>query len=305
MTHLYRVFGLSLESIIDCPELLPAESASQPDLVIRYGEVPQTLENAADRGPRWQAAPGRFLVNVEGLGRFFVRDGREICIQPLAAVAEEAIRLYLLSGCLAILLHQRRLFVLHCSGVATERGAVLFAGKSGTGKSTMVSAFLERGYKIVADDMLALTFDDQGRVVALPGFPQVKLWADSAKALGRSTDGLRRVTAADDKFIAPERERFSSDPAPLHAIYDLRVGEVATPSLEPLAHTPRFHILLDHTWQKATLTGLGVREWHFQTAARIAALTYAARLTRPPEPLDIPRTAGLIEADLRREHRLV
>jgi hypothetical protein len=45
-----------------------------------------------------------------------------------------------------------------------------------------------------------------------------------------------------------------------------------------------------------------VREWHFQTAARIAAVTYAARLTRPPEPLDIQRTADMIEADLDKDH---
>ena len=304
MAHFYRVFGLALESAIECPELLPAEATTQPDIVIRTGDAPQTLEQPAETWTHWQTAPGHFLVNVEGLGRFHVRDGREITVQPAEGVSEETIRLYLLSACLSILLHQRRLFVVHCSGVATPMGAVLFAGKSGTGKSTTVSAFLERGYKILADDMLALTFNEEGQVMALPGFPQVKLWADSAEALGRSTAGLRRVVPQHDKFIAPERERYSAAPIRLHAIYDLRVVEGSELLLEPLAHTARFHILLDHTWQKATLTGLGVREWHFQTAARVASLTYAARLTRPPEPLDIIQAANLIEADMQREHTL-
>lgn len=302
MPFYYQVFSLSLESALECPELLPAASTPAPDIAFRYAELPRTLQDAAGTGPRWQASPGQFLVDVEDLGRFHVRDGREISIEPLAGIAEEAIRLFLLSAALSILLHQRRLFVLHCSGVATKRGAVLFAGKSGTGKSTMLSALLERGYRSMADDMLALTFDPQDRVMALPGFPQVKLWADSARALGRPTQGLRRVTPAADKFIASERDRFSADPAQLHAIYDLRVAEIPEPSLEPLAHAARFNILLDHTWQKATLAGLGVREWHFQTAARIAAVTYAARLTRPPEPLDIQRTADMIEADLDKDH---
>jgi hypothetical protein len=166
----------------------------------------------------------------------------------------------------------------------------------------MAGAFLERGYKILADDMLALALVQDRQIIALPGFPQVKLWQDSAEALGRSTHGLRRAVPTEAKYIAPESGRFSSAPASLHAIYDLRVGDVREPFLERLAPAPRFNILLDHTWQKATLYGLGVREWHFKTAARIASLTYTARLTRPQEPLDIQRTADVIEADMQLEH---
>ena len=225
--------------------------------------------NAPSPAPRWQTAPGQFLTHQEGFCDFFVHKGREIVIQPHPGVPEEAIRLYLLGTCLSILLHQRRLFVQHTSGIATGRGIVLFSGRSGVGKSTMVSAFLERGYKIVADDMLALTLDPDAGVLALPGFPQVKLMADFARALGRSIEGLRRVVPGHDKFISPERERFSAVPARLHAIYDLSVADVPAPAVCAARPHPRFNILLDHTWQKATLFGLGVREWHFQTAARV------------------------------------
>jgi hypothetical protein len=302
MPHVYRIFGLLLESELECPELLPAEPGPQPDIRFVYGDVPADLEQPVTRAPRWQTAPGQFISHQEGFGDFYVHDGLEIVMHPHPRVPGEAVRLYLLGTCLSILMHQRRLFVQHTSGIATGRGVVLFGGQSGVGKSTMVSAFLERGYKIVADDMLALTLDAQAGVLALPGFPQVKLMADSAMALGRSTEGLRRVMPGHDKFISPERERFSAEPARLHAIYDLSVADVPAPVVLPLAHTARFNILLNHTWQKATLFGLGVREWHFQTAARIASLTYAARLTRPREPLDVRRTVDLVEADMLREH---
>ena len=188
---------------------------------------------------------------------------------------------------------------MHCSGVHTPTGAVLFSGNSGMGKSTLVSAFLERGYKILADDMLALTFDEQDQLTVLPGFPQVKLWADSARALGRSTEGLRRVTPEYERFFAPEVERFDPTPGPLRAIYFLRTHNKTEFLLERLEHTPRFNLLLDNTWQKLTLPGLGLREWHFLMAARIASVVYAARLTRPQEPLDIHQTADVIEHDLQ------
>ena len=301
MAYYYRVFGLAVESVLACPELLPMEPTSTPDVFIRYGEVPEELEHPADAGARWQTAPGMYLLNLKRIGRFQVRDGSEILIQPKQGISEESIRTFLLSACLSILLHQRKMFALHVSGIHTEHGAVLFAGNSGMGKSTLVSAFVRRGYKMLSDDMLALIFNEQGSVVALPGFPQVKLWADSAEALGRSTDGLRRVMPQYEKFVAPEIENFDPTPAPLRAIYFLRHHQSPEFLLEPLAHAPRFNALLDNTWQKLTLPGLGLREWHFQTAARIASLMYAARVTRPIEPFQLQKMMDLIETDFQRE----
>jgi hypothetical protein len=300
----YRVFGLHLGSEMACPELLPGDESAEPDILIRRGVVPEELEEPVDSGARWQTAPGMYLLNLPRVARYLVRDGQEIVVQAREGVSEDRVRTFLLSACLSILLHQRKLFAIHCSGVQTPHGAVLFSGNSGMGKSSLVGAFLERGYRILADDMLALKFDEQDRVIALPGFPQVKLWADVARALGRSTEGLRRVLPEYERFIAPEADRFSSEPLPLHAIYFLRIHNNPDFRLEPLDHAPRFNALLDNTWQKLTLPGLGLREWHFQTAARIASLTYAARLIRPQEPLDLRRTADLLEEDFKLEHAL-
>ena len=300
MSYFYKVFGLSLESPLACPELLPGKAGSAPDVVIRYGEVPEELENPADSGARWQTAPGRYLLNLKRVGRFLVKDGSEIVIQPVESISEDEIRTFLLSACLSVLLHQRKLFALHVSGIHSGQGAVLFAGNSGAGKSTLVSAFLQRGYKMLSDDMLALTFDEQGRVTTLPGFPQVKLWADSAAALGRSTEGLRRILLKYEKFAAPTVEHFDPKPTPLHAVYFLRHHQSPEFILEPLSETPRFNAFLDHTWQKLTLPGLGLREWHFMTAARIASLTYAARVTRPIEPFQLQELADLVETDFQR-----
>jgi hypothetical protein len=178
---------------------------------------------------------------------------------------------------------------------------VLFAGNSGTGKSTLVSTFMQRGYKMLSDDMLAVVFNEQNKAIVLPGFPQVKLWADSAQALGRKTDGLRRVMPDHEKYISPEVESFDPAPTPLHAIYFLRNHQFPEFILEPLPHAPRFNSLLDNTWQKLTLHGLGLREWHFHTAARIADSVYAARITRPVEPFQLEKMVTILENDFQRD----
>ena len=115
MTHFYHVFGLSLEAALTCPELLPAAASSAPDIVIRFGEVPESLENPADSGVRWQSAQGRYLLNLLRVARFLVTEGREIVVQPVPGVPEDTIRVFLLGTCLSILLHQRKLYALHCN----------------------------------------------------------------------------------------------------------------------------------------------------------------------------------------------
>jgi hypothetical protein len=301
MSYFYKVFGLTVESPLICPELLMDNSGDVPNIVIRFGEVPEALEAPVDSGARWQTAPGLFLLNLKRIGRFLVRAGSEIVIEPVEPMAEDNIRTFLLSSCLSILLHQRKMFALHVSGIHTERGAVLFAGRSGAGKSTLVSTFLQHGYKMLSDDMLAITFDENNRLRVLPGFPQVKLWADSAEALGRSTEGLRRVLRQYDKFIASTLDDFDPQPADLHAIYLLSRHNSPEFMLESLGQTNRFNGLLDNTWQKLTLAGLGLREWHFTTAARIASQVYMARVTRPQEPFRLSEMTDLIEADFQRE----
>ena len=102
MPHYYHVFGLSVESALACPELLPLDGTASPDVTIRYGELPESLEHPADSGARWQTAPGLYLLNLKRVGRFQVSDGKEILVQPNPGVEEDVVRTFLLSACFSI-----------------------------------------------------------------------------------------------------------------------------------------------------------------------------------------------------------
>ena len=81
MTHLYRAFGLTLASVIACPELLPGSNPA--DVQIRFGQVPAQLSPAAARGPFHQATPEQCLLLLEEVAgaRFLIANGREIVIE--------------------------------------------------------------------------------------------------------------------------------------------------------------------------------------------------------------------------------
>ena len=71
----------------------------------------------------------------------------------------------------AALLQQRGVMTLHASAIETQAGAVLFAGPSGIGKSSLAAALVERGNTMLADDVTGVVLDAAGRPVALSAFP--------------------------------------------------------------------------------------------------------------------------------------
>ena len=69
--------------------------------------------------------------------------------------------------------------VLHASAVVTARGAVLFCGRSGVGKSTLAYLLAHAGHPMLAEDGAALTLDGD-RVRAWPGPLGARVADDSA-----------------------------------------------------------------------------------------------------------------------------
>ena len=80
----------------------------------------------------------------------------------------------LLGPALIMLLARRGIFCLHAGAAMTENGLVIFIGESGVGKSTMAKTNGDDWVR-VCDDVLPLKLYDDNRLVALPGFAQLKL----------------------------------------------------------------------------------------------------------------------------------
>ena len=117
----YIAYGLSIESEFEIPELASGADG-EPDIAIRAGSVPETLEQPYARGVLYQAAAGRFLLNVPRIARYLVADGSSIVIQQAAGAVDVDVRVFLLGSVFGALLHQRGVLPLHGSAIAAPSG---------------------------------------------------------------------------------------------------------------------------------------------------------------------------------------
>ena len=236
--------------------------------------------------------------NVPGVANVLVSDGNRIRIERLPSDSDEELMLALMGTATALLLHQRGFVPLHGSGVVTPQGAVLIVGRSGAGKSTTLSALLQRGYPMICDDLAAVHIAEDGIARIYPGAPLYKLWGESAAALSVETGSFPRVRANIDKFLVPVAGQQARSPVQLHTIYQLSVhGGVGT-VIKPLVAAAKFHALLDHTWQKLTVKSMGLHEAHFRRVISIANQVRIVSVERPKGPAgNVAHMSSLIEAD--------
>ncbi|HEX2952474.1 MAG TPA: aldolase, partial [Bacillota bacterium] len=185
--YFYRVFGLTVFSEYELPELETIDPLEKPDLRIILGETPQELEGATVHRPHLQIAPQSLLLRIRSAGGFWVRDGKEIILNPLPDAPPENVRLFLLGSAFGALLYQRGILPIHGSALVHQGQAFILTGVTGAGKSTLAAALVHRGCKLLTDDVAAVTFDDIGTPWVQPAYPQQKLWQDSATALELST----------------------------------------------------------------------------------------------------------------------
>lgn len=294
-SYTYTAYGLNICSDIECPELYSSSPATI-DIFIRFGSVPNQLINPTGFGVVYQTTKDTFLLNLDQIARYQVRNGNEITIEPAPGADDDAIRLFLLGSCFGALLFQRGLLPLHGSAIATPKGAVVFVGASGHGKSTLAGAFHQHGYQVLSDDVTAITIKD-GVPHVLPAYPRLMLWADAVERLGVNRSHLRPARAQLEKFHYRFEQPPLNDEYPLHAIYLLAPTNNASITITPLPGFDKIQKLNDNTYRSQFLTGMKLAETHFRQIVTVAQHARVARVTRPDNSYQIEELVSLLQED--------
>jgi hypothetical protein len=270
-----------------------------PQVTIRRGVVPEALEGASAIGPTWQIAGKQFLLHVPNVARFLLKDGTEIVFAPESEASIEDVPIFVLGTVFGILLHQREQIVLHASAVEVNGQAVAFCGSSGAGKSTLAAALAQQGYRLLTDDVCAITLSPGVAPIVHPDGRQLKLWAEAIDELELKQSRGERVRNCLEKFYVEPRDA-TTEPLPLGAVYVLRE---ALPSHVPGIERPNVVdaalLLRYHAYRPLLVIRFEQKLHYFHAAARIANQHGIFLLTRPLEFAAMPEALSWLEQHWR------
>lgn len=294
--HHYQAYGKVIHSTYRFPELLPGGISR--DVVIHPGPVERPEPSPDQPGACLKASTQEAILFWDKVGYFQVKTGNEVIVDPFPGVEERLLRLFILGPVMAVVLHQRGYLILHASAVSVGGRVAAFLGGSGWGKSTMAAALQARGHRLVADDIVAVDFDPEGQPLAYAGFPQLKLWPESAAALGESPENLFQLHPDFEKRALRSPEGFSHGSTPLGLIYELAARDEPEAVIEPLQPQAALMTLVRHTFVARLLQRTGTAAEHFQQCGRLVNAVPVRRLKRRRELADLAEVTRQVEADI-------
>lgn len=278
----YKAFGLTIASDLELPELPRLyKEVGLTDVIVVKANLIEKWSELAEPG-RYFVIKDRFIMfQVPHVATYLIRNGDEIFVSPINNADESLVRLYLLGSCMGAILLQRRILPLHGSVVAINGKAYAIVGDSGAGKSTIASAFMQCGYKLLSDDVIPVTLTDEGVPIVSASYPQQKLWKESLHELGMYSDRYKAIIDRKDKFFVPIKDQFSLESIPLGGIFELVKTNEVNVTITPINNLERLHTLYKHTYRNFFIKHLGIMDWHFNIITKIVSVVDIYRLERP------------------------
>ena len=320
MTGSYRcsIYGLGVVANSAIPGV-PASTIASEDIRISFGSLPEWLHEVSDTQietsyiAEYKSACGEPALRVfrvlEGqYYRFRYADETEFVIEnsgnEIWAAWREPLTLadtstYLLGPVMGFVMLLRGVVCLHASAVAIGNEAIALLGPAGAGKSTTAAAFAERGYSVLAEDVV--TLDDRGdHFLVRPGYPCIRLWPAAVKALYGSETQLPKLTPNWDKCYLELDENFQREPLRLAAIYHLseRSYDARAPFVQALDRSEGLMSLVANTYA-TKLMDKQMRAREFELLTRVVSNVPVRRVTPHSDIAHIPELCTRIIADFK------
>jgi hypothetical protein len=234
---------------------------------------------------------------------FVVSAGAEqVLWQKLQEVPNEVFFTYFLGQVFSYCLLARGVEPLHATAMLVNDQAIAFLGDSGAGKSTLAATFLQMGYTLMTDDVLALAFKGEG-VWVRPGIARVKLNPDSADAVFSGRRSIPMNSFTSKMIFALQDSQHRNREVPLRALYVLpHQPSQSRIMVRRLSGRASFLPIVQNTFNDTVLHPDRLKQ-QFAFAARLASLIPIKRLSYPRRLDLLPSVADAILADVSRESK--
>lgn len=320
MSHYSAIYGLRINLSHRVPGLSFSNLYSSPaDIQVDFGNMPSWLANEQATKELWFVRPNeqpgadpRLIVwRLRDYFHLRYADGTQFVVDnagtrvwatwPTDTLTLEDTATYLLGPVMGFVLLLRGCISLHACAVAVDDRAIAIVGPAGSGKSTTAAAFAERGYAILAEDVVTL-LDRGAEFLVQPGYPSIRLWPSSVEALYGTAATLPRLTPTWDKCyldLTQEKYEFQQQPLPLAAIYLLGEREEdRAPHVSEIAPTERLMSLVANTYA-TYLMDKTMRAREFEILGRVLQSVPIKRITPHSDPARIGALCQTIIEDFR------
>jgi hypothetical protein len=237
----YCVYGLQVASSQSLPYLAASLITDQIDVTLDFvGDEPLETPQAQNSLRVWRLHDNSFCFCVTSNSGY-----TEYVIDPngssIRVAWSEHIQLietlpYLFGTAFGVALRSKGVLCLHGSAVAVDGKALVFLGRSGTGKSTLCAAFTQRGYRSLSEDVIALEEVEDCLCIS-PGYASVRLHKDAHSIVyAQPATALKPIPSFNKTKQYYEIHNFYSKPCPIRAVYLLgsRRSELESPRITPL-----------------------------------------------------------------------
>lgn len=287
----YFGFGLCIQSQMEFPEFLPS-SFEQEDIRIIIGRIPQKFDTYPDYNIVFSDVSEEiYYLNIPGVARYFVTNGKLVIIDPYSNSEEKTIRMFFLSSVMAALLVQRNQILLHASAIIHNDKLVLFIGSSGAGKSSIAAEMTKRGYSLFSDDICVLNTgtDDDKPMTVYASYPMMKLWKKTIHALEDNRFSTsHKIRPNADKFGYFFHDIFKTKPLPVKKIFLLNPNpEQKGYESKKISGIEAFEWLSKNTYRAQFILDNKIQAIHFESISQLIRKTEMLMISRPLDEGDI------------------
>lgn len=225
--YFYRVYGINISSEIKVEEFdyYKLNNHLKIDVEINKGMVKEEIKKEIKKGITNNFSFEEIWFYIKDVATYYIQGGKNVIVEPAEKAEPYNINLYLWGSVMGFILLQRKKLAIHGSAIAINDLGIIITGDRGAGKSTLTTAFLDKGYKFLCDDVASLNFEDN--ITINPGFPYSKLCEDTLVNLGLNKNLYKPIIGDNKvKYFIYNEEKFYPKKVPLRFIFEIEEGDV-------------------------------------------------------------------------------
>jgi hypothetical protein len=297
----YWAYGLTIQSEMYFPELIPIDNVASVDVSLYFGQVP------THEGERLESSNRRVFIDdyhfklvVPGVATYWAEGGTKIIIEKDEDIDEVEVRLFCLSNVFAAILNQRKVFPLHAAAIKVEDQLVLICGHSGAGKSTLLASLISKGYKIFSDDVCVPFIASSGKVYMYSSYPMMKFWKDTLSQFSYLGEPNIQLRPDYDKYGLFFHSDFESKAITPSLVFFLEKSLVREDLYSrEIKGIELFQKIESNAYRGEYLGGLDLKQSHFELFANLANQLKGYVIERPEKINTIVELSNHVEEIIR------